>query len=126
MDKVLLLGSKRKLSCDELNMTGLESSPSLFHVVGLRIDNCEFNVGQLRKWQDGFVQIKMIVSEEGDFKCFCEKYEISSFSSSLHAYRVHHSDAGYICINLSSLPRVNSSMRKFFFRRELFINKVDS
>ena len=126
-DKVRFLGSEKKLSADDLFRTGLKHSPSLFHVIGIRIDNCEFKVGQIRKWQDGFVQIKFIVSSaEKEFDIFCEKYEISSFNTDLHSYQVTLAGNGLICIKLSSLPRLNTSMRKFVFCRDLFINKVDS
>lgn len=124
-DMIRTLGSKKRLKQSDRVDLSLVPDESIFHVQGVRIDNCEWKVGQIRKHGRSFILIKWIVNIEDEYCIFGELYDTLSLDDDFHAYKVKLSGDQLTRIMIKDMDSLNSPLRKFSIDQTLYINKID-
>lgn len=122
---ITLLGSRRRLTNEELTAMGRLDSGNLFKVIGVKTIEGEIRVGDVKQLPDGFMLVKIIVPGADGIFAFGIKYRIRTLDENLHVYHViEENRQTYSCYPVSSFAHLKTSLRIFKLKERILINKI--
>lgn len=121
-----ILGAMRPVTSSDQKSLGIVPHAGLHQVVGIRMNNCEFKVKQIRKVRNEFAEIITIAHMENGYFSFCKMYQTICFDDDTHAYKVRVKDGPLEMIPLKDFSLTTSQIRMFSHFNIIFINKIDN